>query len=111
MSGRPDQLLLIDICEAIGKIETFVADMTEDQFSADARTVDAVIRNLEVIGEAAGELSPQWLSVHPSFPVRQIVGLRNRLIHGYFGVSIPIVWQVVKQDIPVLRELLRTSTH
>ena len=66
----------------------------------------ALIRLLEMIGEAANRVSPEFQSRHPSIPWSQIIGLRNRLIHGYDALDMDILWQVLRQDLPILIEEL-----
>jgi uncharacterized protein with HEPN domain len=79
---------------------------------ADDKTIDAVVRNLEVIGEAARLLPQDFRESHPSIPWNQIAGLRNRIVHEYFGLDLEIIWQVVQSHIPPLESqigALRTS--
>jgi len=102
-SGRSDELLVCDMREAVEKILRYTAGMDEPGFMACEITVDAVIRNVEIIGEAATKLSDGFVIKHADIPFRQMAAMRNRLIHGYFGVSIPILWRVVRDDIPLLQ--------
>jgi uncharacterized protein with HEPN domain len=69
----------------------------------DARTVDAVVRNLEIVVEAASRIPDEFKALHPGIPRRKVVGLRNRIVHEYFGVDLEIVWSVVSQDLPPLK--------
>jgi len=87
---------------AISSIESYTVD-GEAAFMRDRRTQDAVIRNLEVIGEAVNKLSPDLQAAHPEIPWADIVGMRNRLIHGYLTVDLNIVWSTVKQVLPSFR--------
>jgi uncharacterized protein with HEPN domain len=107
MSGRPVALLLEDIWEATKKIERFMAGLDRDAFLQDDRTVDAVVRNLEIIGEAAGRLPEAFRSTHPDIEWRRIVGLRNRIVHDYFGIDLEIVWAILEQELPGLKEKIR----
>jgi uncharacterized protein with HEPN domain len=93
---------LEDILEAIGKIRTYTTGMTVEIFTADNKTIDAVIRNLEVIGEAAASVPADFQVEHPEIPWEDMRAMRNVLIHEYFGVSVPIVWDTVKRDLPPL---------
>jgi len=104
MSNRSDDLLVLDILESIESIFSYTQGVTEDAFIANREKSDAVIRNIEVIGEAAGNLSATFQEQHPEIPWHQIIGMRNRLIHGYFGISLKIIWQVVRVDLPVLHQ-------
>ena len=73
---------------------------------ADRKTQDAVVRNLEIIGEAVKRLSPDLTGAHVDIPWRQIAGMRDKLIHDYFGVDLDLVWGVVEQELPALRTRL-----
>ena len=95
MSERSAELLLQDIMEAGRNIKSYVSAMTYDDFVNDAKTRDAVVRNFEIIGEAAGNLPEDFISAHPAVDWRRIKGFRNRLVHGYFGVDYTIVWNVI----------------
>jgi len=104
MSNRSDDLLVLDIIESIEAIFSYTKGVTEEAFIANREKSDAVIRNIEVIGEAAGNLSATFQEKHSDIPWHQIIGMRNRLIHGYFGISLKIIWQVVTVDLPVLHQ-------
>jgi uncharacterized protein with HEPN domain len=95
-----------DILEAIAKIERYVEGLNYEQFQADPKTVDAVVRNLEVIGEAVRHLAGAAENLPPGVPWLDIAGMRNILIHEYFGVDSNIIWQTIKQDLPELRKQL-----
>ncbi|MBC7224303.1 MAG: DUF86 domain-containing protein [Anaerolineae bacterium] len=99
MSSRTDRALLRDIREAIRRIEDYTAAMTYEAFLDDTRTQDAVLRNLEVLGEAAKRVSPALRNKHPEIPWREMARLRDRLIHHYFGVNLDIVWHVATVDL------------
>ena len=100
MSKRSDQDLLTDIHEATQRIAAYVAGMTYAAFLSDTRTQDAVIRNLEIIGEAAKSLSSDIKTGHPDLPWKEMAGVRDRLIHNYFGVNLDIVWQIITVELP-----------
>ncbi|MCS7301720.1 MAG: DUF86 domain-containing protein [Fimbriimonadales bacterium] len=103
MSERESKLFLQDILESIEKIENYVQGLTYEQFVQDNKTFDAVLRNLEVIGEAARRVPATIQTQHPEVPWGQIVALRNRLIHGYFAVDEEIVWDIIVNELPTLR--------
>lgn len=95
------------ILEAADKILDYTRGMSREDFEADTLKQDAVIRNIEIIGEAANNLveaDPGIGTRHPSIPFAQIYGMRNRIAHGYFAVSLSMVWDSVEQDIPELRQ-------
>ena len=103
MSEREGWLFLQDILESIEKIVQYVQGLTYEQFVQDDKTWDAVLRNLEIIGEAARRVPAAIQVQHPEVPWGQIVALRNRLIHGYFAVDEEIVWDIVTNELPTLR--------
>ncbi len=97
-----DALFLNHVVEAIDEIKNFTSDGC-DGFMADRKTQSAVIRQLEIIGEAVKNLSQALTDAESSVPWRQIAGARDRLIHGYFKVDLDAVWSMVEQDLPPLR--------
>jgi uncharacterized protein with HEPN domain len=104
---RDYRLYLDDILEAIGNIWEYLKGMDYDSFARDKKTRDAVVRNLEVIGEAAGRLPESVRSAAPTIEWRKIMGLRNILAHEYFGVSLPIVWDVIQHKLQPLETACR----
>lgn len=106
MPKRDPDLLVEDMLSAIGKIERYTSAMEQEMFRQDEKTVDAVVRNLEILGEAARQMPEDFASRHPEVPWRQIAGLRNRIVHDYFGLDLEMIWQVVRHDLPALRQRL-----
>ena len=102
MSKRDDSLLLEDILEAVSKIKKYVAGLNFEAFVADDKTLDAVIRNFEIIGEASVRLSEQFKIANSSVPWHHLRGLRNRIVHEYFGIDPEIVWTIIKNDLDEL---------
>jgi uncharacterized protein with HEPN domain len=100
---REWRLRVEDILEAIARIERYTQGLTFEQFQADQKTVDAVIRNLEVVGEAVRHLAGQRASLPTGIPWADIAGMRNVLIHAYFGVDSKIIWHTIVEDLPMLR--------
>jgi uncharacterized protein with HEPN domain len=98
-----DDLYLRHILDAIQKIERY-SEGGHDELIAESMRHDAVIRQLEIIGEATKRLSPQLLGQHPEVPWRQVAGMRDVLIHDYMGVDLERVWNVVQRDLPLLRK-------
>ncbi|MBE3581981.1 MAG: DUF86 domain-containing protein [Thermoanaerobacteraceae bacterium] len=90
--------------ESIQRIEDYVKGVTRDEFFEDFQLQDAVIRRLEVIGEAARQLSADLKARHHNIPWAHVIGMRNILIHEYFGVDLGLVWATVHKDLPVLRD-------
>jgi len=85
------------------KIENYTSTISYEEFLQDEKTKDAVVRNLEIIGEAANQIPKEIQIKYREIPWPQIIGLRNRLIHGYFVVDYDIVWSIVKDELPGLK--------
>ena len=107
MSERTDKDFLSDILEGAHRIAAYTAGMSYEAFLADTKTQDAVARNLEIIGEATKGLSGEIRTMYPDIPWRSMAGLRDRLIHHYFGVNLDIVWQITSDELPDAASQLR----
>jgi uncharacterized protein with HEPN domain len=108
-ADRSDDLqYLEDMLEAAEKIERFTAGMNRAAFKQDEKTVDAVLRNLEIIGEASKLLSEEVRSAYPAVQWSAMAGMRDKLIHGYATVDLDIVWETVQREVPLLIEQLDT---
>lgn len=103
MSPGDWKFRLEDMVESIDLIEEYVKNMDRNSWSQDRKTIDAVIRNLEVIGEAAKHLPAELQERYPDIPWFHIQGMRNLLIHEYFGVDTDILWQTIEKDLPSLK--------
>lgn len=101
-SPRADRLLVEDMLESLGRIARYTAGMQKETFLSDRKTIDAVVRNLEIIGEAAARLTVDAKRRRPGTEWPLIIGLRNRIVHEYFGVDTEIVWQIISRDLPQL---------
>ncbi|RAK10301.1 uncharacterized protein with HEPN domain [Halanaerobium saccharolyticum] len=97
---RRDLLFLKDIIKAMNKIFNYTEKMTKEDFKKDDKTIDAVLRNVEIIGEAANKLSERIYEENKSVPWGRMIGLRNIVIHEYFGVDLNIIWQIVTVNLP-----------
>lgn len=106
MPKRKDAELLDDIQQAIEKIERYTRNLGYDAFLAETMVQDAVVRNLEIIGEAAKNLSSEFRKTHKTIRWQDIAGMRDRLIHHYEGVNWSIVWDVIKSKLPELKARL-----
>ena len=102
MFKRNIELYIVDILESSKKIKKFIKGLTFDDFKKDEKTLDAVIRNLEVIGEAAYHLPADFKKKHSYIPWLDISDMRNKLIHEYFGVDSEILWKTINEDLPSL---------
>ncbi len=103
MPERDVRLYLTDIVEAIRKIQGYTKGMDYKKFSADDKTFDAVLRNMEVIGEAVKNIPDAIKGKYPNIEWKYAAGMRDRLIHEYFGVSVRIVWETVTNDLPAFK--------
>lgn len=103
---RDMRLYIEDILESIEKIEQYTKDINENDFLTDTQIQDSIFRRLEIIGEAAKNIPNDFRNKYPKIPWKRIAGLRDVLIHGYFGVNLRRAWKVVKQDIPDLKNQL-----
>ena len=107
MSKRGDDLYFEDIISSIEKIENYTNGMKELDFYNDHKTIDAVVRNLSIIGEAVNSLSEDAKLVNSNIPWGEIIGMRNRLIHEYFGIDIEILWQTIEEDLEPLYKTVK----
>lgn len=103
MPERPAELYLQDILDAIASIEAYVRGYSYEDFFEDRKTADAVVRNLEIIGEAAGNMPRDVTGRYPEVPWAKMVGMRNKVIHEYAGVDLSILWQTIGEDLSPLK--------
>lgn len=107
MSKRSPHLFIQDMIEAIEKIERYTESIRDpEEFKGKDIVVDAVLRNLEIIGEAAANIPKEIRSKYPEIPWNRVVGLRNVVIHGYFVVDLDIIWVIIKEQLPDLKDVL-----
>jgi uncharacterized protein with HEPN domain len=111
MSKRDTTLLVGDILESVQKILDYTAGQSFEDFKNDSKTVDAVIRNFEIIGEASNRLPEEFRDRFPEIDWNRIRGFRNRVVHDYFGVDYSIVWAIKEVFLPQLISQLKPITE
>jgi len=105
---RDYRLYLDDILEAIGKIEKYTKGLNEGQFKKDDKTVDAVIRNFLVLSEAVKHIPQSIRRKYPNIPWKEMAGMRDKLVHEYFGIRHDVVWETISKRLPKVRRLVET---
>jgi len=107
MSKREWKLFIEDILESIQLIKNYVENMGFDDFKNDRKTIDAVVRNFEIIGEASRFIPDEIKEKYENADWKGIVGLRNRIAHEYFDISLGIVWHIVMKELPTLEDQMK----
>ena len=102
-----DDALLLDMLLYCEQAEQFASTLTLEEFQASRLHQLAVVKAVETVGEAASKISDETLQAHPEIPWSSIIGMRNRLVHGYGSIRLGVVWRTVKEDIPALAGQLR----
>jgi len=103
---KNDQVYLEHILEAINKIENFTRKITRFDFDGNVMIQDAVIRNIEIIGEATKKISKPFTQSHQEIPWSDMAGMRDKLIHDYLDVDIEVVWKTIEVDLPLLKKMI-----
>jgi len=113
MKDRPHLLFLEDILISIEKIEDYIRGMSFEDFQNDTKTVDAVLRNLEIIGEASKSIPSEIREGNPDIPWGRMTGLRNIVSHEYFGIDLSIIWQIITVNLqetkPLIEKMVKDS--
>lgn len=105
----PDVVFLGHILAAVERIAELIGRTDREEFDRDWVIQDAVIRELEILGEAAGRMSEEFVRSHPEVPWREITGMRHKLIHDYFSVDLGIVWKTATSNVPDVAPLLKAA--
>lgn len=108
MSKRDTLLLLDDILQSAKKIKQYTQEHDYDSFLSDDKTIDAVVRNFEIIGEAANRIDPNFRDNNPQIEWKRIRGFRNRIVHDYFGIDYEIVWSIIETYLDEMIDWLET---
>ena len=103
---RDQKLYIYDIIKAIDLIESFVENMNYEEFIEDPKTQSAVIRQFEIIGEAVKKLDKNLTAKYPEIEWQAVAGMRDLLIHHYFGVDLDIVWESLREDLPTFKRII-----
>jgi len=106
MKKRHERLYLADMLDSINAIETYIAGVSFEEFCGDPMRQDAVVRRMEIIGEASRHLSRELIRRHPGMPWPDIIGMRHKLTHDYFDVQLRIVWDTARKSLPPLKAWL-----
>jgi len=107
MSTKDDSVYLRHILDAITKVEEYLGGVDAQTFTKNTLVQDGVIRQLQIVGEATRPLSSELRNRYPHIPWQDIAGMRNKLVHDYFGVDLQAVWLTTRRDLPVLKEGLQ----
>lgn len=107
MSRRGVKLYLQDILDSINKITEYTQGLTYESFSKDEKTIDAVVRNLEIIGEAAKNVPSEVTGRYNDVNWEKMVSMRNKIMHEYFGIDVEILWQTIRENLPELKEQIQ----
>jgi uncharacterized protein with HEPN domain len=107
MKRRDYRDYLQDILDSINDIESFILGMGFEEFKGDRKTINAVVRSIEVIGEASKRIPRSLKAKYKGVPWREMAGMRDKLIHEYFGVDVEILWKTAKDDIPPLKQVIQ----
>ncbi len=107
MKKRSYRMFAEDIQESIDKIEQYIKSLTYETFVENEMAVDAVIRNLEIIGEASSNIPEDMREKYPDIPWKRMIGLRNIAIHEYFGVDLTIIWEIITRNLPETKPKIR----
>lgn len=104
---KDDTVYLLHILDAIDLIDEYTKGMSENEFLSNSMAHDAVVRQIEIVGEAARNVSTEFQEKYPKLPWAKMVGIRNKIIHEYFNINYSIVWDTIKDDLPLLKKSIK----
>jgi uncharacterized protein with HEPN domain len=104
---KNDIVYLYHILDAISLVEEYTKGMSENEFLSNSMAHDAVVRQIEIIGEAARNISEEFQEKHSKLPWGKMIGIRNKIIHEYFNINYSIVWDTMKDDLPLLKNSIK----
>lgn len=104
---RDYRVFMDDILEATGKVLEYTKGLSNTQFFADRKTIEAVVWNLQVIGEAVKNVPAEIRTQYPDLPWRDMAGLRDIIVHQYFGIKLDVIWKIIQNDLPGLEDRIR----
>lgn len=107
MKRRDYRDYLQDILDAVDDVEVFVGDMSFEEFKKDRKTLNAVVRSIEIIGEASKKLPDSLKAKYKELPWKEMGGMRDKLIHAYFGMDTETIWKTIKENIPSLKKSIQ----
>ena len=111
MSKRDPRCFLADMAEAVAKIEKWICEISYEKFVGDSMLQDAVVRNLEILGEAAKNVPDEIRSRYPDIPWKRVAGFRDVAIHDYFGVDLEIVWKILTEGLVIIKPSLEKAVR
>lgn len=103
MSKREPLLYLQDILTSLSRIEDYTKSLSFEDLKSDWKTIDAVVRNLEILGEAARNMPEEVVEEYSDVPWSSMISMRNKVIHEYFGIDLDILWKTINEDLPILK--------
>jgi len=106
MKKRSPRMFIEDILEAMDRIERYIRGLTHETFVRNEMVVDAVIRNLEIIGEASRNIPKDVREAYAEIPWKRMIGLRNIAIHEYFGIDLDIIWEIITRNLPETKPMI-----
>ncbi|HLC55101.1 MAG TPA: DUF86 domain-containing protein [Candidatus Nanoarchaeia archaeon] len=107
MSAKDPSVFIEHILASIRDISLFTKNISKEEFISNKEKINAVVRSIEIIGEAAKNLPPAFIQQYPSIDWKGIIGTRNMIIHHYFGVNLHLIWDITKKDLPLLEQQLK----